>query len=47
MKPSEVLIAHREELVELVSRHALAGPRVFGSVLSGSDADERWLSPDN
>lgn len=43
MKPSEALTAHRTELVELVSRYGLARPRVFGSVLSGTDTDESDL----
>ena len=40
MKPSEALAAHRAELRQLVSRHVLSRPRVFGSVLSGTDTDE-------
>jgi len=43
MKPSEALEAHRVELRQLVSRHGLARPRVFGSVLSGTDTDESDL----
>ncbi|HMK90565.1 MAG TPA: nucleotidyltransferase family protein [Methylocystis sp.] len=43
MKPSEALEAHRAELRQLVSRHGLARPRVFGSVLSGADTDESDL----
>ena len=43
MKPSQALAVHRSELRKLVSRHGLAGARVFGSVLSGSDTDESDL----
>ena len=43
MRPSEALNAHRAELRELVSRHGLARPRVYGSVLTGSDTDDSDL----
>ena len=43
MKPSEALITHRAELRQLVSRYGLSHPRVFGSVLSGTDTDESDL----
>lgn len=43
MKPSEALTAHRDELRRLVSRYGLARPRVFGSVLTGTDADDSDL----
>jgi uncharacterized protein len=43
MKPSEALAAHRDELRELVSRHGLTRPRVYGSVLSRTDTDESDL----
>lgn len=43
MKPSEALAAHRDELRELVGRHGLARPRVYGSVLSRADTDESDL----
>lgn len=43
MKPSEALTAHRGELRELVSHYGLAHPRVFGSVLTGTDTDESDL----
>jgi predicted nucleotidyltransferase len=39
MKPSDALAAHRAELRQLVSRHGLARPRVFGSVLNGTDTE--------
>jgi hypothetical protein len=37
MRPSEALAAHQAELRELASRHGLEHPRVFGSVLTGTD----------
>jgi hypothetical protein len=43
MKPSEALTTHRAELRELVSRHDLTRPRVFGSVLTGTDTEESDL----
>lgn len=43
MKPSEALAAHRAELRELVDHHGLSHPRVFGSVLSGTDTEESDL----
>jgi uncharacterized protein len=43
MRPSEALAAHRAELRQLVSRYGLSRPRVFGSVLSGTDTDESDL----
>jgi uncharacterized protein len=43
MKPSEALAAHRAELRELVSRHGLTRPRVYGSVLSRTDTAESDL----
>ncbi len=43
MKPSEALITHRAELRQLVSRYGLSFPRVFGSVLSGTDTDQSDL----
>jgi len=43
MKPSEALIAHRNELRQLVSHYGLSAPRIFGSVLSGTDTDESDL----
>jgi uncharacterized protein len=43
MKPSEALATHRAELRELVSRHGLTRPRVYGSVLNGTDTDESDL----
>ncbi len=43
MKPSEALAAHRAELRQLVSRHNVMRPRVFGSVLTGTDTEESDL----
>ena len=43
MKPSEALTAHRDELRQLVTRYGLSRPRVFGSVVSGTDTDESDL----
>lgn len=43
MKPSEALDAHRAELRELISRHGLTRPRVYGSVMSGTDTEESDL----
>jgi uncharacterized protein len=37
MKPSEALAAHRDELRQIVSRYAVAHPRVYGSVLTSKD----------
>jgi predicted nucleotidyltransferase len=43
MRPSEALATHRAALRQLVNRHGLTCPRVFGSVLTGSDTDESDL----
>ena len=43
MRPSEALAEHRAELRQLVSGHGLSRPRVFGSVLNGTDTDESDL----
>jgi predicted nucleotidyltransferase len=43
MKPSEALANHRDELRQLISRHDLAHPRVYGSVLAGTDTEESDL----
>lgn len=40
MKPSEALDAHRAELRQLVSRHGLTRPRVYGSALTGDDTED-------
>ncbi|MDD2758796.1 MAG: nucleotidyltransferase family protein [Methylomonas sp.] len=39
MKPSEALETKRAEIRQLVSRFRAANPRVFGSVLYGTDRD--------
>jgi predicted nucleotidyltransferase len=43
MKQSVDLAAHRDELRQLVSRYAVARPRVYGSALTGKDDDESDL----
>jgi uncharacterized protein len=43
MRPSVALAAHRDKLRELVSRHGLTRPRVYGSVVSGADTEESDL----
>ena len=43
MRPSEALAAHRAELRELVSRYDVKNPRIFGSVLTGTDDEESDL----
>lgn len=43
MKPSEVLRSHREDIRRVVERNHTKNPRVFGSVLSGCDADNSDL----
>lgn len=39
MKPSEALQTKRDHLRELVMRHGVARPRVFGSVANGTDQE--------
>jgi predicted nucleotidyltransferase len=43
MRPSEALAIHRAELRQLVSRHKLTQPRVFGSLLTGADTEDSDL----
>ena len=43
MRPSEALATHRAALRQLVSRHKLMRPRVFGSVVTGTDTEESDL----
>jgi uncharacterized protein len=43
MKPSAALTTHRDELRQLVSRYGLTHPRIFGSVVAGTDDDESDL----
>jgi predicted nucleotidyltransferase len=37
MKPSDSFQAHREALRQVIARHGVARPRVFGSVARGDD----------
>ncbi len=39
MKPSEALQTHREAILRMVRNHAARNPRIFGSVLRGSDRE--------
>lgn len=43
MKPSDALAAHRAELRLLAGRYDIARPRVFGSVVTGTDTEESDL----
>ena len=43
MKPSDALTTHRDELRQLVTRYGLSRPRVFGSVISGTDTEDSDL----
>lgn len=43
MKPSQALGAHRQELREIVTRHGVLHPRVFGSAVRGDDSEESDL----
>jgi predicted nucleotidyltransferase len=43
MKPSEALAIHGAKLRQLARRHGLSHPRVFGSVLRGTDAEQSDL----
>jgi predicted nucleotidyltransferase len=43
MKPSQALDANRAELRKLVARFGVLQPRVFGSVVTGSDAEDSDL----
>ena len=43
MRPSQALATRRAELRQLVARHELTHPRVFGSVLTGADTEESDL----
>ena len=43
MRPSEALALHRDELRELVRRFDVARPRIFGSVLTGTDTEDSNL----
>jgi predicted nucleotidyltransferase len=39
MRPSEALRLHREEIRRIVESRCATNPRVFGSVLNGSDSE--------
>ncbi len=39
MRPSEALRLHRKEIHQIVAGHHALNPRVFGSVLHGTDVD--------
>jgi predicted nucleotidyltransferase len=43
MLPSQALALHREAIRNLVQRFRLSNPRVFGSVLHGTDTEESDL----
>jgi len=43
MKPSQALAAHRTVLRELVSQYQVTRPRIFGSVLNGTDTESSDL----
>jgi predicted nucleotidyltransferase len=43
MKPSVALAAHRAALRQLVTQYNLTSPRIFGSVVTGTDTDESDL----
>ena len=43
MKPSEALDRNRQALIDAVYRHRTENPRVFGSVLHGTDSEKSDL----
>jgi uncharacterized protein len=43
MRPSDALKAHRTELCQLINRFGVLRPRVFGSVVAGTDAEDSDL----
>jgi predicted nucleotidyltransferase len=43
MKPSDALRANRAELRELASRYGVVRPRIFGSVVNGTDTEDSDL----
>ena len=43
MRPSVALAIHRAALRQLVSRYDLTRPRVFGSVVTGTDTEDSDL----
>lgn len=42
-RPSEALLAHRQDILRIVTTNRAANARVFGSVLHGDDSDESDL----
>lgn len=43
MKPSDALDLHRQDIYLIVKRHHARNPRIFGSVLHGTDTDKSDL----
>jgi predicted nucleotidyltransferase len=43
MRPSDALKAHRAELRQLITRFGVVRPRVFGSVVTGTDREDSDL----
>ena len=43
MKPSDILKLHRDAILNATKRFKVANPRVFGSVLHGTDTEESDL----
>jgi len=39
MKPSELLELHRDEIRKIILSHNVLNPRVFGSILYGTDTE--------
>jgi len=39
MRPSTALVNHRREIIQIVESHNARNPRVFGSVVHGTDRD--------
>ncbi len=43
MKPSEILLSRRAEILAIASRYSVRNVRVFGSVLHGDDTEKSDL----
>jgi predicted nucleotidyltransferase len=43
MKPSDALIQHREEILEILRSFSFSNPRVFGSTAQNRDSDRSDL----
>lgn len=43
MKPSLILPSHRDSIRDMALRHNVSNPRIFGSVLHGTDRDDSDL----